>query len=34
MIGSIAQFERRLIYERAKSGLQAVRARGREVDRK
>ena len=29
MIGSIAQFERRLISERTKAGLEAARARGR-----
>lgn len=34
MIGSIAQFERRLISERTKSGLAAARARGRKGGRK
>jgi len=34
MIGSIAQFERRLISERTKAGLDAARARGRKGDRK
>lgn len=34
MIGSIAQFERRLISERTKVGLQAARARGRKGGRK
>ncbi|NRA77993.1 MAG: recombinase family protein [Pseudoalteromonas sp.] len=34
VIGSIAQFERRLISERTKSGLAAARARGRKGDRK
>jgi DNA invertase Pin-like site-specific DNA recombinase len=34
MIGSIAQFERRLISERTKAGLDAARARGRKGGRK
>lgn len=34
MIGSIAQFERRLISERTKAGLVAARARGRKGGRK
>lgn len=34
MIGSIAQFERRLISERTKAGLAAARARGRKGGRK
>ncbi|WP_425319643.1 recombinase family protein [Lacimicrobium alkaliphilum] len=34
MIGAIAQFERRLISERTKLGLQAARARGRKGGRK
>ncbi len=34
MIGSIAQFERRLISERTKAGLEAGRARGRKGGRK
>jgi DNA invertase Pin-like site-specific DNA recombinase len=34
MIGSIAQFERRLISERTKAGLNAARARGRKGGRK
>ncbi len=34
MIGSIAQFERRLISERTKGGLEAARARGRKGGRK
>jgi DNA invertase Pin-like site-specific DNA recombinase len=34
MIGSIAQFERRLISERTKVGLDAARARGRKGGRK
>lgn len=34
MIGAIAQFERRLISERTKVGLQAARARGRKGGRK
>jgi DNA invertase Pin-like site-specific DNA recombinase len=34
MIGSIAQFERRLISERTKAGLKAARARGRRGGRK
>ena len=34
MIGSIAQFERRLISERTKAGLEAARARGRMGGRK
>jgi DNA invertase Pin-like site-specific DNA recombinase len=34
MIGSIAQFERRLISERTKAGLEAARARGRKGGRK
>jgi DNA invertase Pin-like site-specific DNA recombinase len=34
MIGSIAQFERRLISERTKAGLDAARARGRNGGRK
>jgi len=34
MIGAIAQFERRLISERTKAGLQAARARGRKGGRK
>lgn len=34
MIGSIAQFERRLISERTKVGLEAARARGRKGGRK
>ena len=34
MIGSIAQFERRLISERTKAGLEAARARGRRGGRK
>ncbi|MGB2518277.1 recombinase family protein [Shewanella algae] len=34
MIGSIAQFERRLISERTKAGLDAVRARGRKGGRR
>lgn len=34
MIGSIAEFERRLIYERTKAGLEAARARGRKGGRK
>ncbi len=34
MIGSIAQFERRLISERTKTGLDAARARGRKGGRK
>ncbi|KJZ02688.1 recombinase family protein [Pseudoalteromonas piscicida] len=34
MIGSIAQFERRLISERTITGLQAARARGRKGGRK
>ncbi len=34
MIGSIAQFERRLISERTKTGLSAARARGRKGGRK
>ena len=34
MIGAIAQFERRLISERTKAGLEAARARGRKGGRK
>lgn len=34
MIGSIAQFERRLISERTKAGLKAARSRGRKGGRK
>lgn len=34
LIGSIAQFERRLISERTKAGLDAARARGRKGGRK
>lgn len=34
MIGSIAQFERRLISERTRAGLDAARARGRKGGRK
>jgi DNA invertase Pin-like site-specific DNA recombinase len=34
MIGSIAQFERRLISERTKAGLDAARARGRKGGRR
>lgn len=34
MIGSIAQFERRLISERTKAGLNAARARGKKGGRK
>lgn len=34
MIGSIAQFERRLISERTKAGLSAARARGRKGGRR
>ena len=34
MIGSIVQFERRLISERTKAGLEAARARGRRGGRK
>lgn len=34
MIGSIAQFERRLISERTKAGLEAARARGRRGGRR
>ena len=34
MIGAIAQFERRLISERTKAGLDAARARGRKGGRK
>jgi len=34
MIGSIAQFERRLISERTKAGLESARARGRKGGRK
>jgi DNA invertase Pin-like site-specific DNA recombinase len=34
MIGSIAQFERRLISERTKAGLDAAKARGRKGGRK
>jgi DNA invertase Pin-like site-specific DNA recombinase len=34
MIGSIAQFERRLLSERTKAGLDAARARGRKGGRK
>ncbi len=34
MIGSIAQFERRLISERTKAGLDAARARGKKGGRK
>jgi len=34
MIGSIAQFERRLISERTKAGLNAARARGRKGGRR
>ena len=34
VIGSIAQFERRLISERTKAGLQAARARGRKGGRR
>jgi DNA invertase Pin-like site-specific DNA recombinase len=34
MIGAIAQFERRLISERTRVGLQAARARGRKGGRK
>lgn len=34
MIGSIAQFERRLLSEKTKAGLEAARARGRKGGRK
>lgn len=34
MIGSIAQFERRLISERTKASLEAARARGQKGGRK